>query len=76
MAVTRATRRGLPPLSPKRPAGAPCTHLQQVPELVGDGSHVGEAALNLGLRLFAPEALAEQLGAVALREETPEHVAN
>lgn len=74
-ASKRATRRGLPPLSPNWPAAAPCTHLQQVPEFVGDRGHVGEAALDLGLCLFAPEALAEQLGAVALREETPGHVA-
>lgn len=42
------------------------THLQQVPKLVRDGSHVGEAAVDLGLRLLTPKALLKQLGTVTL----------
>lgn len=47
------------------------THLQQVTELVGDSSHVREAAVNLGLCLLTPKALAKQFAAVTLQGRDP-----
>lgn len=48
------------------------THLQQVTKFVGDGSHVRETAVNLGLRLLTPKALAKQFAAVTLQGRDPQ----
>lgn len=48
----------------------PGAYLQEVSEFVGHGSQVRKAAVKFGLGLLPSNALAEQLGAVTLGENT------